>query len=129
LTILGQPEPVRVGSNVRRPPRTLQKQIIARTTSVAILFVDFGADRQELRVVDSGTSQIGDNSYTTDTGDTGIARGDTLAGTLRQSSGATPREDARYGTETTIASWRSRLVCSSCGSRRVDFVVTGTERR
>ena len=25
--------------------------------------------------------------------------------------------------------WRERLVCSQCGSRKVDMVVTGTERR
>jgi hypothetical protein len=25
--------------------------------------------------------------------------------------------------------WHTRLVCSGCGSRRVEFVVTGTDRR
>jgi hypothetical protein len=41
-----------------------------------------------------------------------------------------PDEMARlYGAETTTAEWRARLLCSGCGSRRVDFVVTGTERR
>ena len=25
--------------------------------------------------------------------------------------------------------WRARLICSGCGSRQVDMVVTGTERR
>jgi hypothetical protein len=35
----------------------------------------------------------------------------------------------RYGAETTIPDWHTRLVCSECGSRRVDLVVTGTERR
>jgi hypothetical protein len=34
---------------------------------------------------------------------------------------------ARYGAETTAPVWRDRLVCSQCGSRRVDFVVTGDE--
>ena len=41
-----------------------------------------------------------------------------------------PAETAqRYGAETTVPSWRERLVCSGCGSRDVDMVVTGTERR
>jgi hypothetical protein len=41
-----------------------------------------------------------------------------------------PTETAeRYGAETTVPEWRERLVCSRCGSRNVDMVVTGTERR
>jgi hypothetical protein len=35
----------------------------------------------------------------------------------------------RYGAEITVPAWHARLVCSGCGSRRVDFVVSGTERR
>jgi hypothetical protein len=35
----------------------------------------------------------------------------------------------RYGAETTIPKSRELLVCSRCGSRNVDMVVTGTERR
>jgi hypothetical protein len=35
----------------------------------------------------------------------------------------------RYGVETTVPDWRERLVCSRCGSRKVDMVVTGTERQ
>jgi rubredoxin len=35
----------------------------------------------------------------------------------------------RHGPETTVPDWRERLVCSRCGSRNVDMVVTGTERR
>jgi hypothetical protein len=35
----------------------------------------------------------------------------------------------RYGRETTVPEWRERLVCSQCGSRNVDMVVTGSERR
>jgi Zn finger protein HypA/HybF involved in hydrogenase expression len=35
----------------------------------------------------------------------------------------------RYGAETTVPEWRERLVCSKCGSRNFDMVVTGTERR
>jgi Zn finger protein HypA/HybF involved in hydrogenase expression len=35
----------------------------------------------------------------------------------------------RYGAETTVPEWHKRLVCSRCGSRRVDMVVTGTERQ
>jgi hypothetical protein len=33
---------------------------------------------------------------------------------------------ARYGTDTSVLDWRERLVCSECGGREVDFVVTGT---
>jgi hypothetical protein len=41
-----------------------------------------------------------------------------------------PAEQARrYGAETTVREWRDRLFCSRCGSRHVDMVVTGTERR
>ena len=36
---------------------------------------------------------------------------------------------ARYGAATPVLDWRDRLVCSSCGSRDVEMVVTGTERR
>ena len=36
---------------------------------------------------------------------------------------------ARYGADTSVLDWRERLVCSKCGGRDVDFVVTGTERR
>jgi len=35
----------------------------------------------------------------------------------------------RYGAETSVPDWHSRLVCGQCGSRNVDMVVTGTERR
>jgi DNA-directed RNA polymerase subunit RPC12/RpoP len=35
----------------------------------------------------------------------------------------------RFGAEKTVPEWRERLVCSRCGSRNVDKVVTGTERR
>ena len=35
----------------------------------------------------------------------------------------------RYGTETAVLDWRDRLVCSQCGSRNVDMVVSGTEWR
>ena len=34
----------------------------------------------------------------------------------------------RYGTETAVLDWRERLVCSQCGSRQVDMVLTGTKR-
>ena len=36
---------------------------------------------------------------------------------------------ARYSADTPVLDWRERLVCSGCGSRAVDMVVTGTERR
>jgi hypothetical protein len=41
-----------------------------------------------------------------------------------------PVEQAqRYGAEMTVPDWRERLVCSKCGSREIDMVVTGTKRR
>jgi len=41
-----------------------------------------------------------------------------------------PAEQARRcGAEMPLPDWRERLVCSGCGSRHVDMVVTGTERR
>jgi hypothetical protein len=40
-----------------------------------------------------------------------------------------PAEQARrYGAETSVLTWRARLVCSRCGEREVDMVVSGTER-
>jgi hypothetical protein len=40
-----------------------------------------------------------------------------------------PAERAeRYGAETTVPEWRERLVCSKCGSRNIDMVVTRPER-
>jgi hypothetical protein len=33
----------------------------------------------------------------------------------------------QYGAETTVLDWRERLVCSQCGSRNIDMVVSGTE--
>jgi hypothetical protein len=35
---------------------------------------------------------------------------------------------ARYGAETSILEWRQRLVCSACGSRQVDMVLSGAQR-
>jgi hypothetical protein len=35
----------------------------------------------------------------------------------------------RYGAEMSVPDWHDRLVCGRCGSRRVDMVVSGTERR
>jgi hypothetical protein len=31
----------------------------------------------------------------------------------------------RYGAETTVPDWRERLICSQCGSREIDMVVSG----
>jgi hypothetical protein len=36
---------------------------------------------------------------------------------------------AQYGAETTVIGWRGRLVCSRCGSRQIDMVVSGTKQR
>jgi hypothetical protein len=33
-----------------------------------------------------------------------------------------------YGPEMPVPEWHRRLVCSQCGSRNVDMVVTGTRR-
>ena len=33
----------------------------------------------------------------------------------------------RFGADTAVPEWRERLVCSNCGSRNVDMVVSGTE--
>jgi len=35
----------------------------------------------------------------------------------------------RYGDATSVLDWRERLVCSRCGSRKVDMVVTGAKPR
>jgi hypothetical protein len=35
----------------------------------------------------------------------------------------------RNGTDTSVLDWRSRLVCSECGWREADILVTGTGRR
>jgi hypothetical protein len=35
----------------------------------------------------------------------------------------------RYGAETTVLAWKDRLVCSQCGSREIDTILTGTKRR
>jgi hypothetical protein len=35
----------------------------------------------------------------------------------------------RYGVETTVPDWSERLLCSRCGSRNVDMVVSGTRGR
>ena len=35
---------------------------------------------------------------------------------------------ARYGADTAVLDWHKRLVCSACGSRQVDFVLTGARR-
>ena len=34
----------------------------------------------------------------------------------------------RYGPDTSVLEWRRRLVCSSCGSRDVDMVLSGAKR-
>jgi hypothetical protein len=36
---------------------------------------------------------------------------------------------ARYGAATSVLDWHERLVCSRCGSRQSDMVVTGTKGR
>jgi hypothetical protein len=48
-----------------------------------------------------------------------------IAGT---GSSLDPPKWPSYGAETTVPDWSKRLVCSQCGSRNVDFVVSGTKR-
>jgi hypothetical protein len=33
----------------------------------------------------------------------------------------------RYGADLSVPDWHQRLVCSACGGRRIDFVVTGAK--
>jgi hypothetical protein len=48
---------------------------------------------------------------------------------LWPSSRARPRRTGeRYGPELTLLDWRERLVCSQCGSREIDMVVSGAKR-
>jgi hypothetical protein len=35
---------------------------------------------------------------------------------------------ARYGAELPVRTWVERLKCSQCGSRSIDFVLTGAQR-
>jgi hypothetical protein len=35
---------------------------------------------------------------------------------------------ARYGADLAVIDWVKRLKCSQCGSRQVDFVLTGARR-
>jgi hypothetical protein len=39
------------------------------------------------------------------------------------------KQAERYGAEMTVIEWHQRLSCSKCGSRQIDMVVTGTDRR
>jgi hypothetical protein len=34
---------------------------------------------------------------------------------------------ARYGADTSVLDWHGRLVCSKCGGRAIDFVLTGAK--
>jgi hypothetical protein len=34
----------------------------------------------------------------------------------------------QYGNATNVLEWRARLVCSRCGGRQIDMVVTGERR-
>jgi Zn finger protein HypA/HybF involved in hydrogenase expression len=38
-------------------------------------------------------------------------------------------QSERYGAEMPVPDCREPLICSKCGSREIDIVVTGTERR
>jgi hypothetical protein len=43
-------------------------------------------------------------------------------------TGASGRVAQRYGAATAVLDWSARLVCSRCGSRQIDMVVTGERR-
>ena len=50
-------------------------------------------------------------------------------GAAEGGTSADPAEMARrYGPETPVVDWHKRLVCSQCGSRAVDMVVSGERR-
>jgi hypothetical protein len=34
----------------------------------------------------------------------------------------------RYGADTPVREWHKRLVCSQCGSRQIDLVLSGARR-
>jgi hypothetical protein len=34
----------------------------------------------------------------------------------------------RYGAATPVPDWRERLICSQCGSRQIDMVVSGAKQ-
>jgi hypothetical protein len=34
----------------------------------------------------------------------------------------------RYGADLSVPDWHKRLVCSACGSKKIDFVITGAKR-
>ena len=50
-------------------------------------------------------------------------------GAAEGGTSADPAEMARrYGPESPVPDWHKRLVCSQCGSRAVDMVVSGERR-
>jgi hypothetical protein len=50
-----------------------------------------------------------------------------MSGAIRPSRSG--ERATRYGPQTTVIDWKARLVCTGCGSRNVDMVVSGTKRR
>jgi hypothetical protein len=34
----------------------------------------------------------------------------------------------RYGADISVRDWHKRLICSRCGGREVDFLLTGSRR-
>ena len=53
---------------------------------------------------------------------------DRLVSSVRLSDRARPCGDGRAPRHRDVIDWHARLTSSGCGSRQVDFVVTGTER-
>jgi hypothetical protein len=48
--------------------------------------------------------------------------------TLSWKTSAAEMATQQYGAETPVLDWRERLLCSRCGGRQVDMVLTGTKR-
>jgi len=46
----------------------------------------------------------------------------------RQTEPDPAQQAQRYGADTAVLDWHRRLVCSACGSRDIDFVLTGARR-
>ena len=86
-------------------------------------FVTFSAE--ELKALDVESSKIID--LETFAPGCAFSSGASIAGIGSRRDPAEMAE--RHGADTTVPDWQARLVCGACGSRHVDMVVDGTERR
>jgi hypothetical protein len=69
------------------------------------------------------------DAYFSDTAGSSKGSGVWCRDCLHQVEPEAPELVRRYGADITVLDWRDRLVCSQCGIRQVDMVVSGTERR